>query len=243
MPFTFSHPALVLPLAYLPRKWFSLTGLVIGSMSPDVEYFVRMRLQSHYSHTLVGLFCFDVPVGVVLAYIFHHIIRDGLVDHMPGWLKGRFARFKGFDWNGYFKKHWATVIVSLGLGTASHLLWDSFTHGTGYFVNQFPELAHRIGVLGVNLPGYRWVQHVSSVAGMLGVVYAIWKMPVESGVRGDVSLTYWGTFFVLVLSIVFIRGFGDIDYRVVGHFMVTGISASFLALALTPIIIRARGRQ
>ncbi|WP_113654854.1 DUF4184 family protein, partial [Pedobacter namyangjuensis] len=30
MPFTFSHPAIVLPLTYLPKKWFSLTGLVIG---------------------------------------------------------------------------------------------------------------------------------------------------------------------------------------------------------------------
>lgn len=27
MPFTFSHPAIVLPLTFLPRQWFSLTGL------------------------------------------------------------------------------------------------------------------------------------------------------------------------------------------------------------------------
>ena len=45
MPFTFSHPAAVLPLRLLPRHWFSLTGLVIGSMVPDFEYFLRsMRL-------------------------------------------------------------------------------------------------------------------------------------------------------------------------------------------------------
>ncbi|MFN7593668.1 MAG: DUF4184 family protein, partial [Bacteroidota bacterium] len=25
MPFTFSHPAIVLPLTFLPRQWFSLT--------------------------------------------------------------------------------------------------------------------------------------------------------------------------------------------------------------------------
>ena len=27
MPFTFSHPAIVLPLTYLPKQWVSLTGL------------------------------------------------------------------------------------------------------------------------------------------------------------------------------------------------------------------------
>ncbi|WP_240482010.1 DUF4184 family protein [Flavobacterium psychrophilum] len=39
MPFTFSHPAIILPLRYLPRQWFSLTGLIIGSLTPDFEYF------------------------------------------------------------------------------------------------------------------------------------------------------------------------------------------------------------
>lgn len=29
MPFTFSHPAIVLPLTYLSNKWISVTGLVI----------------------------------------------------------------------------------------------------------------------------------------------------------------------------------------------------------------------
>ena len=39
MPFTFSYPAIVLPLTYLPRRWFSLTGLIIGSLTPDFEDF------------------------------------------------------------------------------------------------------------------------------------------------------------------------------------------------------------
>jgi hypothetical protein len=42
MPFTFAHPAIVLPLKHLPKRWYSLTGLIIGSMTPDFEYFIRM---------------------------------------------------------------------------------------------------------------------------------------------------------------------------------------------------------
>lgn len=52
MPFTFSHPSIVLPLTYLPKKWISLTGIVIGSLTPDFEYFLRMKIQSTYSHTI-----------------------------------------------------------------------------------------------------------------------------------------------------------------------------------------------
>lgn len=47
MSFTFSHPAIVSPLNYFPNKWFSLTGLVIGSLTPDFEYFLRMRIKSN----------------------------------------------------------------------------------------------------------------------------------------------------------------------------------------------------
>jgi hypothetical protein len=56
MPFTFAHPAVVLPGGYLPKQWLSLTGLVVGSRTPDFEYFFRWRVLSLYSHTLAGIF-------------------------------------------------------------------------------------------------------------------------------------------------------------------------------------------
>jgi len=105
MPFTFSHPAIILPLTFLPRQWFSLTGLVIGSLAPDFEYFIRMRIQSDYSHTISGLFWFDLPLGIILAFIFHNIVRDSFFDNLPTILKSRLAKFKSFEWNEYFKKN------------------------------------------------------------------------------------------------------------------------------------------
>lgn len=59
MPFTFSHPAIVLPLTSLPKRCISVTGFVIGSLTPDFEYFIRMKVKSEYSHTISGLFWFD----------------------------------------------------------------------------------------------------------------------------------------------------------------------------------------
>ncbi len=91
MPFTFSHPAIVLPLNYLPKKWFSLTGLVIGSLTPDFEYFIRMKIKSEYSHTLEGLFWFDLPLGVLLAFIFHNIVRNNFYNNLPLFFKSRFS--------------------------------------------------------------------------------------------------------------------------------------------------------
>lgn len=104
MPFTFSHPAIILPLTYLPKKWFSLTGLVIGSLTPDFEYFIRMRIKSDYSHTIEGLFWFDLPLGLLIAFIFHNIVRDSLFDNLPTFLNSRISKFKQLKWNEHFKK-------------------------------------------------------------------------------------------------------------------------------------------
>ncbi|HYM92834.1 MAG TPA: DUF4184 family protein, partial [Chitinophagaceae bacterium] len=80
MPFTFSHPAAVLPLNYVSKKYVSLTGLVIGSMTPDFEYFLRMRDRSYYSHTWKGVLWFDLPLAIILASIYHGMVRDVLID-------------------------------------------------------------------------------------------------------------------------------------------------------------------
>ncbi|MEN2414974.1 DUF4184 family protein [Flavobacterium mesophilum] len=104
MPFTFSHPAIILPFKYFPKSWFSMTGLVIGSLTPDFEYFMRMKVQSIYSHTLLGVFWFDLPLAIALTFIFHSIVCNSLFLNLPKAIRKRFYSFTGFNWNFYFKK-------------------------------------------------------------------------------------------------------------------------------------------
>lgn len=140
MPFTLSHPAIVLPL----RRYFSLTGLVIGSMSPDFEYFVRMNLQSEYGHTFWGTFYFCLPISMIVSFLYHYYIRNSLIMNLPYFFQRRFARFKDFHWGNYCKEKWFLVIISILIGAFSHILWDSFTHKTGFFVQQFSFLQESI---------------------------------------------------------------------------------------------------
>src|SRR5690625_7567658 len=99
MPFTFSHPAIVLPLTFLPRQWFSLTGLVIGSLTPDFEYFLRMRIKSNYSHTIDGLVWFDVPLGRSLPFIFHNIDGERSFANLPTVIKQKLSAIQPLEHN------------------------------------------------------------------------------------------------------------------------------------------------
>jgi len=232
MPFTFPHPAIVLPLTFLPRRWFSLTGLVIGSLTPDFEYFLRMRIQSDYSHTLSGLFWFDLPLGILLAFIFHNIIRDSLFDNFPTILKSRFTNFKQFNWNNYFKNNWLVVIISVLIGAVSHIFWDSFTHDQGYFVQTIPALTNTVDFIGRQVPTLKILQHSSTLLGGLVIVFVLFKRTPDKNVTGQLNIKYWGILTILTLTIIEIRLLSGLDYKLYGHVIVTAISAGLISLTL-----------
>lgn len=240
MPFTISHPAIVLPLAYLPKRWYSLTGLIIGSLTPDFEYFIRMKIQSNFSHTLIGLFLFDIPLGILIAFLYHCVVRENLIDNLPRILKSRLSQFKQFRWKDYFIENWIVVIISIFIGAVSHLFWDSYTHPSGYFAQTTPVLMNKIEVIGKQMPIIKILQHLSTLIGILVIVFALWKLPLDRNVYVKTDMNYFIFFTIITLSIIAIRILTGLDYRQYGNLIVTVISGGIIALTLTPLMIRRK---
>jgi len=237
MPFTFSHPAIVLPLTYLSNKWISLTGLVIGSLTPDFEYFLRMRIKSNYSHTIDGLFWFDLPLGILLAFIFHNVVRDSLIENLPSILNSRFSVFKRFGWNGHFKRKWLVVTISILIGAVSHIFWDSLTHDHGFFFQNFPALQKSVYLLGRQISILKILQHSSTLLGGLVIVYAVYKLPTIKTDKENSRIKYWIIFTGLTLIVIAVKLLSGLELKQYGNVIVTAISAGLLSLALTPLIL------
>ena len=237
MPFTFSHPAIVLPLMFLSRKWFSLTGLVIGSLTPDFEYFLRMRIKSNYSHTIDGLFLFDLPLGLLLAFLFHSLVRDSLFDNLPIFFKSRFSTYKNFDWNKHFKQNWFVVIVSILIGAASHIFWDSFTHEHGYFVQIIPALQSTVNFLGMQISILKILQHSSTLLGGFIIAFSIYKLPTNKTGNEKINLKYWMVLLGITLIIISIRFISGLDYKQYGNVVATAISAGLISLTITSVLL------
>ena len=238
MPFTFAHPALVLPLNAWSRKWFSLTGLVVGSLTPDFEYFLRMRLAGHFSHTLPGILFFDLPIGLLLAFVFHNIVRNSLLDNLPRPLASRLSPFKNFNWNEYFRRNWLVVLISILIGTGSHIFWDGFTHWDGFFVQRMPALGEAIIIQNISVQVFRILQHASTVVGFITIGYAIYQLPASKTVKSDINLKYWGIIAGIGLAVLIIRLITGLDYRSLGEIVVNVISAGMIGLIFTPIILQ-----
>jgi hypothetical protein len=262
MPFTFSHPAAVLPAKWLPEKWVSMTALVIGSVTPDFEYFIRMRNLSKYSHLWTGLLWYDLPIAFLLAYIYHRFIRDGLIDNLPRILRKRLSRFKDFDWLHYVGQHFWVVTICFIIGIASHIAWDGFTHRTGYFVERIPWFAGNTYMFGIGYTRFYVLQQISSVLGMAFIIFAVFRIPKDERVEKRSIFKYWMVAICVTILIAATRvlvafklepliesikglinsGFYGIffDHGSASDIIMTVISAFLLSLIITPYIIRSR---
>jgi hypothetical protein len=233
MPFTFAHPAIILSLKHLPKRWYSLTGLIVGSMMPDFEYFIRMRVKSIYSHTLPGLFWFDVPLGILLSYIYMLLIRDGLIGNLPRFVNRRFVKYQYLP-----VKISATAVIvmvcSVFIGSVSHLLWDSFTHPSGYFVQLFPSLSEVVVKLGQQpIYWYTLLQHGSTLVGFAFIGYTIWRLPTSAVTSTGNVFKYWLVVFLTsVFTVIVSLSFKSHGSYVFGNLLVTAITGCLIGLII-----------
>lgn len=235
MPFTFAHPAIVLPLSYLPKRWFSVKALVIGSMVPDFEYFIRLRVKSIYSHTWAGLFWFDIPLGLILTLLYSVLIKDKLIDHLPEILNRRFSKFRGVLPFWYSFYHIAIIGISVLIGAATHLIWDGFTHPAGYFVSIIPILSNTIKLGGYHFYIYKLVQHTSTIIGLGIIAGIIFSIPQGKETKLDHIGGYWLKIILTSIVILMIRLLTGLSFHEYGNLIVTMIAGCLLGVIINSV--------
>jgi hypothetical protein len=206
MGFTFSHPALILPMRYLPRNMYSMNGLIVGSMIPDFEYFIRLDNGSSSSHTFWGLLFFDLPAALIILTLYHQFMRTSLINNLPAFLKLRLQAYLHFDWLNYLKKNWAIVFCSILIGACTHLFWDSFTSGNGYFVTRNPVLETQLTIFNTPFYVYKIIKHLSSLIGSIILFILLIRLPKQhpQHPKSDHSNTYYWLFHTLLALIIFL---------------------------------------
>ncbi|MFK7004667.1 hypothetical protein BWK63_11670 [Flavobacterium covae] len=234
MPFTFSHPAIILPLNYLPKKWISLTGLIIGSLTPDFEYFLRMRIKSNFSHTLLGIFWFDLPLGILLTFIFHNQVKNQLYKNLPKILSERFLNIKEVNWNKHFLQNWKIIIISILVGAISHIFWDGFTHHDGFFVKTIPQLSKAIEINKSSIKTFKILQHLSTLIGATTIVISICKLPKIKNFKNKINPKYWIMVILITFSIFTLNTITSENSKLIGNIIVSLITSGMIGIIIAP---------
>ncbi len=188
MALTIAHPAISLPL-----KRFGLVpcALVIGSIVPDFEFFLRMTPDRSVSHSLPGIFSFCLPMGLLLLFFFHFILKRPLISLFPRTHQKLLVSAEN-SCSFFRADKIGLIIVSLFAGIATHLLWDSCTHADGWLAQRIPLMhATLLEIEGIGtVRVYFAAQYLTSFAGIAALLcrYRNWYLHWDNALRAAMTM-------------------------------------------------------
>jgi hypothetical protein len=174
MPFTASHAVVALPFL---RTRLVPSAIAVGAMTPDLPLFLRGTGVSYgFTHGVENVVWTALLASVLFA-VWRFVLRPAVPQLLPRLLAVRLPA----EWSRRGIRSWRDVLgvgrrrtdalwlaLSLVIGVLSHIAWDLFTHEGRGGVMLIPALDRLWGPL----PGYKWLQYGSSVAGL--AIIALW---------------------------------------------------------------------
>ena len=235
MPFTLAHPAVVI---FSKNKNFNLLGLILGSMAPDFIYFLLFNPISNLGHTLLGFIILNLPICFLLNYLILKFIKNPFIINLPSKICNYYTYLINYDFNFKSPKDIFVFTYSCIVGMLTHIIWDAFTHKTGYFVVNINLLKESIHILGYQVPFFKLLQHGSTLLGFFVILYYFYTIRRYSNkfIRSN-KFQYHLTaisiqILIIILSYLIFKNFG------IGRFVVTFINGLFLGYLTSSIIYR-----
>ena len=237
MPLTFAHPAAVLPFSR-NSKYINFLAMVLGSMAPDFEYFLRGMPAGAAGHTFSGFITFNLPIVVIVYFIYQRFIHRTLFSHLPSIFKDTYSRKTSSSpfLNGF------VFLYSTLFGMLTHVVWDSFTHLNGFMVKNLPILTYTVPIFDVHIPIFKILQHGSTIVGLTVIIsYMYVRARKNSGNGEELTTTkqkwmYWGL-IGLVTTLLFclwylmdkitIGSYGIIVVRIIDSALISLFIVSF----------------
>lgn len=247
MPFTFAHPAAVIPLQMGLKRYVSFTALVLGSMAPDFEYFLHFRPYQVIGHTWTGFIVYNFPLVLLIAYLFHLIVKGPLISHLPRPFDRWYGPVAMKKWGIRSLKDGLVFFSSAILGMCTHVFWDAFTHQNGYFVKIIPFLQQKLPILGWHIPIYKLAQHGSTLVGFLFLALYVYSIRNDRFVPAKrigrkAKILYWtivpAAGLGLLLLSTAVMG-TELSFSAYGALIVSTLSCMLISLFLVSLVTTA----
>ena len=197
MPFTLAHPIAAAPIWLCSKRRLDLPSLFIGSIIPDIEYFLTLQPHRTIGHTLLGVLIQGLPCSIVLLLVTRYVLMRPFLALLPRQLAQRFPTLRSYFTLEFL--HLFNVVVSVLIGAASHLVWDDFTHGDGWFVAHSKLLQSQIG----SMPIYQLLQHGCGVIGVFALFLwlLIWLNQAKPCNRIKTLATRWRALTIICIAL------------------------------------------
>jgi hypothetical protein len=101
MPFTLAHPIAAAPIWFGSNRRLHLPGLLVGSLVPDVEYFVALQPAGNLGHQLPGIFLQGLPCAIVLLLLVRYAFWWPFVGLLPNAWEEKIPPLRSVPWRNW----------------------------------------------------------------------------------------------------------------------------------------------
>jgi uncharacterized protein DUF4184 len=254
VPFTLSHAAATIPFR---RTRLVMSALVMGCFAPDFADFIYLKPHGTFGHSLAGIFFLDLPASLLALWLFHTFIKQPLIFFLPNGVRRRLKDGGSAAFSFWPLSRLGMVLLSIFVGIATHIAWDSLTHDHYWPVRHRSFLSHYVelpitGAMKMD----KLLEYTSSVLGL--VVIAVWlchwyrtTQSASSLVEEPVSSAQTRAIVVLLSSLTILgatfRACSTVgiptDIRSIFHFtadfLISAITFFMLGLLICGISLRA----
>jgi hypothetical protein len=148
----------VLPLVRTPLP---ASALVVGSVTPDLPYYLPVD-PGLTTHTALAVVTTDLALGAVAWGVWHAVLAAPALAAAPAGLRARLGDVPiGLRARLSSASAAALTAIALVVGSATHVLWDEFTHARRWGAQHVRALAEVYGPL----HGWAWAQQISGIVG------------------------------------------------------------------------------
>lgn len=234
MPFTFAHPAIVFPFA--KNKKLPLNALIIGSMVPDFEFYLQLREVEHYGHHTWGFFLIDLPLGLLMLFLYNNYVRTFLRTISPSFILLK-CNTLAYNYRSY-KKNTISInnVFALTVGILSHLILDQFTHHYSFLMEYLPILKETVTFFDSLYPLYGVNQVFLSILGLVIITIAFIRIKVTDSATKELNFNNLLSFIFLALSILLARLCIFNEYNSFWSIVVAIIGSFFYSLIINSIL-------
>lgn len=193
-------------------------------------------------HLLI-LFLQAIPLCVIFAVLFHTIVKEILVLHLPSNYSIDQRAYNSLSKWSLNLKEWVLFIISVIIGFITHVFIDGFTHSNGYFVMKYSPL--RDTVIN-NFPLYKILQHSFSLFGLVMITWIIVSFLYRHNetvtqiptVTTPQKIIFWTSVVVVAVAVTSMKLLLTSSSNIIGIFVVSPITGTCIGIFLASIIFR-----
>jgi hypothetical protein len=235
-----------------------MSALVMGCFVPDFPYLLSLNPHMSYGHSFPGMFLLDLPLALLALWLFHAFVKQPMLMFLPNGFRRR-LKTSVTSFPFWPSERFSLIFLSILIGTATHLVWDSFTHSTSWICDNwaFLRMNVELPVIGGEMPMYKALEYASSVFGLAVVAVWIWywyrttrpsEYPGADPLDGAQKCTFVIALPSLAILVGALRAYHvdgvRMEVRPVVHFtadtLISAIAYFLLGLLVCGVIVRQR---